>query len=228
MGVSATGGTIPDASLNEVRALCRKAARGAGYAWGMADEAGRFASLLSRRGIDGPRAVHVLLRQVEGCDPEAFTPDPTRPGWASRQGKLCPLATGTALLDRSSLFPSLLPLRLGNVMAPVLLLAVRDLLAAGCDHFMQLEWGGMRFPGRLHDRLRPGEEEAFRRVLDDVRMELTVSQDLGDGAVSSRQAIDPMTWDALDRYAARTYAHATEFSRHRGAGESGGPPAESG
>ncbi|RED11766.1 hypothetical protein POI8812_02862 [Pontivivens insulae] len=48
-------------SLNEVQSLARKAARGAGFSWGMADEAGRAVRFLHEWGLDGAATLTFLL-----------------------------------------------------------------------------------------------------------------------------------------------------------------------
>ncbi|MGR3485095.1 MAG: DUF3726 domain-containing protein [Paracoccaceae bacterium] len=80
-------------SLGEVEALSRKAARGAGLPWGLAEEAGRAVRHLHALGLDGASALAACLG---------------RPG--------CPIAAGCALSD--GLGPPASP-----VASPLLLLA---------------------------------------------------------------------------------------------------------
>ena len=46
-------------SLNELDAMARKAARGAGYSWGLAEEAGRATRWLAAAGLPGPMCLAV-------------------------------------------------------------------------------------------------------------------------------------------------------------------------
>lgn len=184
----------------------------------MADEAGRFAWTLSRRGIDGPRAILVLLQQVDGSDPTGFTPDPERPGWVSGAGGLCPISTGAALLDRSDRLPSLFPLRLVNVMSPALLLAAADLLTADRIAAMQVEWDGIHHFPRTGVGPGAADGSLFRYAAKKVTLDFGERQSRLPLPAVGRQFVDPVTWDALERYAGRTYAPATELSRIRGAG----------
>ena len=62
-------------SLNEVQAQAFKAARGAGYAWGLAEEAGKATRWLCGHGLDG---VALLVELLEAA------PDPDQ----------CPLTQG--------------------------------------------------------------------------------------------------------------------------------------
>lgn len=51
----------PELSLNEVESLARLAARGAGLAWGLADDAGRSARFLASHGADWADSLLTLL-----------------------------------------------------------------------------------------------------------------------------------------------------------------------
>ncbi len=52
-----------DASLNEVEGLAGKAARGAGLAWGMAEETAKAARWLAACGLDWAPSLPALLAQ---------------------------------------------------------------------------------------------------------------------------------------------------------------------
>lgn len=82
-------------SLGELEALCRKAARGAGYSWGLAEEAGRAVRWLQARQMDGARALADLCE----CDVRAC---PSLPN-CSEDGPFCPLVTGAAICDHAHL-----------------------------------------------------------------------------------------------------------------------------
>ncbi len=90
-------------SLGEVEALARKAARGAGYDWGLAEEIGRAVRWLSGRG--GP-AADLLAEYLCDVQPAAS----------------CPFAVGAALVDLSGGIRPGTEVELGPVAAPVFLL----------------------------------------------------------------------------------------------------------
>jgi len=48
-------------ALGEIETLCRKAARGAGHSWGVAEEAGRAARWLCAHGFKGAELIHSCL-----------------------------------------------------------------------------------------------------------------------------------------------------------------------
>lgn len=100
-------------SLNEVEATARKAARGAGYSWGMANEAGRAVRWLCARGLDGCGALADMLDAADRnglCAPEI-----TEVHCVGQ--RLCPLMTGCAMADLGGL-----TVRSAQVHQPLLLL----------------------------------------------------------------------------------------------------------
>ena len=61
-------------SLNETEALCRKAARGAGYGWGLSEEAGKAVRWMVRFGLPGPALLARHLSRIDGKTIAAFAP----------------------------------------------------------------------------------------------------------------------------------------------------------
>lgn len=191
MGGAGTG-TL-DVSLAEVEALCRKAARGRGYPWGLAEEAGRAARELAADGREGPAALLALL-DASGGDVGEHSPVPGTDGWvAAGGGWACPIATATALSDRAHRLD--VPVTVARVLVPLLMAPSLRRASLGFD-------GGC---------------PALDGVPHDVRIGRVTGADPGAG----RPAVTLATWRALERWAHRTYVPASAASR-AGAGASGG------
>ena len=90
---------MPRYSLTEIETHTRKAARGAGYHWGEAEELGKAVRWLCAAGFDGVAEVLELLHAVDG------QVDKYRPNAGLLKGepqqKLCGLSLGCALADRA-------------------------------------------------------------------------------------------------------------------------------
>ena len=175
-------------SLNEAETLCAKAARGAGYSWGQADEIGRAARTLAAEGRDFGAALLTLLQARESF----VAPAPERLALWRAGGPdvggarpLCPVLAATWLLDVGF---DAVGLRLMNIGAPVWLDALLRPagLGAACDDPL--------FGDATLIRRPPAPE------------------------TGKRAAVDPEIWRALNDYAARTYVPESESSRRRGAG----------
>ena len=59
---------MTELSIGELDSLVFKAYRGAGFSWGMAQEAGFAASWLARHGLPAASYFDILLRQIDGQD----------------------------------------------------------------------------------------------------------------------------------------------------------------
>ena len=86
-------------SLSEINALCFRAARGAGLAWGEAEEAGWAASRLSQAGLAGPALTLAWLGDLASLGRPAPAPDL----WPALSGPQCPVRCGIALTDFAGL-----------------------------------------------------------------------------------------------------------------------------
>lgn len=178
-----------DLSLGEVQSLAVKAARGAGRAVGVAEDAGRATRWLWARGIDGTQALAGLLQATDGRTAAEIAP--ALPDLTPVRMAICPLALGGYLSDVGMIPQG----SLGPVWAPDLVLPfMADVAPEGVDIVAE----------------QPD-------VSGPVRIRLTV-RDAPRAVVQSRALVPSDTLNILLDFAARTYAPATEESRARGAG----------
>ncbi|WP_189546072.1 DUF3726 domain-containing protein [Mesorhizobium sp. M2E.F.Ca.ET.209.01.1.1] len=183
-----------DLSLNEVETLSAKAARGAGFSWGLAEDIGRAARRIAVEDDNWGLAMLNLAERAQSFEP----PDPARAArW--RSGKidvatgrpLCPIRTAALLLDEP-LPANVMPLTILDVGLPVWL-----------DAMLRCSTMGVARP-------------MARATRADVVIERRA--DTEQPATSRRGAIDDRTLAALNSFAARTYVPESERSRLRGAG----------
>lgn len=200
-------------SLNETEALARKAARGAGYPWGLAEEAGRAVRWLCIRGLDGGAALADLLDQRESQPMAEATPALSGDTWAAVGGPLCPLVTGAALSDRALSLADR-PFRLILVHQPILLIPFVGWAAGVLSGKLTLQWDGGQMVTDGTALQLEGQASAMAEQM----------QIRSGGALSlpvphqTRAQVSPNSLSRLEGFAHRTYAPATEASRLKGAG----------
>lgn len=201
-------------SLNEIGTLTRKAARGAGFSWGMAEEAGRAARWLAGVGLPGPEALADLLDATDGVAHGALCPlDPDADIWQASGGVLCPIAAGTALCDMALIMGD--GRSLSAVAQPLLLV---PFVAAASDiagRAQDLSWPSATFYFGADLR---GTVTAPSALADRVRITPAVASNLPPLACQLRYDLCPDVAARLTLLAARTYAPETEASRLGGAG----------
>lgn len=200
-------------SLGEVEALSKKAARGCGYTWGLAEEAGKAARWLCSHSVDGTAALAALLTEMDGVAFSDHAPV-SDVHWQARGGALCPILTGAAFSDYAD---SLLTdeLNLGQTAHPILLVPFAAYAAASLKTSLAICVSDRRF---LTDGQRlsvVGEPHIVSPSTVTIRADVA----LGPAqAVSTRAQLDPDSHDILLDFAHRTYAPATDASRLKGAG----------
>ncbi len=116
--------TIKLLSLGELESLVLKAVRGAGYSWGLSQEAGRAAAWLARHGLPAAEAFAKLLPIIDSQPAKALGPQIIKGQWLSVSSPLCPVVTGTAMSDFG--WPGIggcvdQPIELTQVACPIIL-----------------------------------------------------------------------------------------------------------
>lgn len=205
-------------SLNELDALCKKGARGAGYTWGLAEEAGRAARWLAERELDAVGSMADLFEAGLARDLSAALPKPEAEQSGQDQiwtgeGSLCALACGAAISDQADALEAG-RIRLTDVIAPLLLvrfagLAARRLgrpVTIRCDAAMAVtDWEKVSLTGSIK-----GHAEHVSIALGG-RVEHETSR-------RNRAYVEANALKRVEIFAHRTYAPATEQSRLLGAG----------
>ncbi len=202
-------------SLAEIDALGRKAARGAGYSWGMAEEAGRAARWLAAWRQPGPQALLAALGIVDGAV-AAHAPRPEGAPWRSEAGRLCPICAGVALCDRAGEIAGGAGFRLEQVLVPLLIVPFLCRAARDLDVLIRLDGSGIELvatpdgPATL-DWAPLGVERC-----DQLRVRRTDAAPCrGRRPETASLPVPVETWRGLDRFAHRTYAPATDARGRR-------------
>ena len=200
-------------SLNEIEATAKKAARGAGYSWGLAEEAGRATRWLCCYDLDGCAALAGLLDRTDGANIADWSPVPGDAVWSASDGLLCPLATGAAISDRAHEI-SEGEIRLGEIAKPIMLAPFAAYVAQQIGKPVSFKCSEAEF-------LTDGERISLKGRPPEVSPWASIA--IGgavDEPMKRRQRGNPDAgdWKTLTAFAHRTYAPATEESRIKGAG----------
>ena len=208
-------------SLNEVEFYSRRAARGAGMPWGLAEEAGKASRWLAERGLPG---VELLARLLEANDgrPYADMAPKLNGQWRSTDGYLCPVCTGSALSDHIGLVSAGKEISLAELAFPLLLAPFLDHSQRQADACYGIRWLGARvlvFANGLE--LECEEEAAHLSEHVDAVAVSSGRQRNKSPTYRPRTAgvkIPRSVWRVMESFAKRTYVPATAESRARGAG----------
>ena len=224
MGVSAgiRGFRVIVCSLNEVEIYGRRAARGAGMPWGLAEEAGKASRWLAERGLPGVALLARLLEANDGRSYQDMAPVIANGQWQASNGALCPVCTGAALSDHVDLLVSGNPISFSKLDYPLLLAPFLDCSWHRGDLCFQLRWADTRLLVFAESLAIESGQDAAHLVdnVDEVTVTACSKNDAGRvfrprlGGVRISRAV----WRQIEALAKRTYVPASEESRARGAG----------
>ena len=204
-------------SRGEVAALCMKAARGAGMAWGLAEEAGFAAGWLTERGVDGPASLLAHLTDAQGRRWSDQGPIVEADEWrAPSGGSLCPIALGASLCDHAELprGPAAgRSLRIGPVDRPLLLIPFLAVVEEASGIVLSLDLQGAADDAR---EAGAGLVQAVSALRDRRRLSLRLSSRAGTPLPAPAAPVPDIaapTVAGLNLLAMRTTVPASDASR---------------
>lgn len=189
-------------SLGQTRALAVKAARGAGFAWGLAEEAGFATQWLQSMGAPGAEALVRLLTRMDGRD-SAFD--------AAEAAKE-PIQLGAWIQDSCHCDCG----DIGLIRQPVLL---APFIAAVCpQNGLRLRWNNVAIDLAVNAFAANANRPDL--LVDAAHCTLAPIENSPKPVKTKSRVPDTeaAAMEQLGIFAARTYAPATEQSRISGAG----------
>jgi len=206
-------------SLNEIEAMGKRAARGAGLSWGLAEEAGKAARWLTARGLPGPEELVDILTRNDGKSYEELVPESVEGVWRARGGRLCPLVSGAALCDRAAEIAAGREIEFGPIARPLLLASYAAGAADLTGTAIELSWAGAVMIFTPEGVSIEGDLAALTaRGADSVHCRRAKTAVGVSPLDTPSREVDAETWSRLNAFALRTFAPATEASRLAGAG----------
>jgi hypothetical protein len=206
-------------SLNEIEAETKKAIRGAGLSWGMAEDGGKAVRWLAAHGIDPlPALADVLDRHDRRSITSRFTL--TQSGRGHGDVPMCPITLGVTLCDDADRLAAHACVA-GPVARPLLLAPFVAAAARILGRPLRFDVGGTQLV--LNERGDPSGDLSKLDASDAAEIRCAVIPDrlpVSQVRAASTDGIetDPESWARLVAYVQRTYVPASERSRREGAG----------
>jgi hypothetical protein len=206
-------------SLNEIEALTKRAARGAGMSWGMSEEAGKATRWLASHGLPGADLLVDTLAQNDGVPHSDIAPAFYDDVWKARSGVLCPLISGAALNDCADKLAAAQPIIMANVCHPLLAVPFAAWAAIHIKAPITVSWLDTRCTTDGFGLQVDGPLDQIE-MRNPVLVTCAQAADRVDTitAPGLRGDVNDTTWARLNAFAHRTYARATDESRALGAG----------
>ena len=209
-------------SLNEVEIYGRRAARGSGMCWGLAQEAGSAVRWLAERGLPGVELLAGLLTANAERSYERMVPTIHGGRWRALDGQLCPVCSGATLLDRIHVLAPGEELCMERLAYPLLLAPFLDQSWRPGGVSCELRWADVRISvSSLGVALECSEDSAcWSECADEVKVLVGAGPETRPTHHPRIAGVEtPISaWRAINALAKRTYVPASEESRARGAG----------
>ncbi|HEY0439320.1 MAG TPA: DUF3726 domain-containing protein [Xanthobacteraceae bacterium] len=205
-------------SLNEIEAEAKKAVRGAGLPWGIAEEGAKAVRWLAANGVDAlPALADLLDRHAAG---EMSTAINTADAFHWRGATpLCPLLLGAAIADHAHLFAQGREISAAPVAHPLLLVPFVARAARAAKHALALTAAGAEVVVSELGSAQGPLTALDIATADGIKCAPAAAAGPGlDHRTCQVAAIDPHAWERIARYAFRTYVPASAQSRLQGAG----------
>ncbi len=205
---------MTELSIGELDALVFKAYRGAGFSWGLSQEAGRAAAWMAMCGLPAAGSFAELLYQTNGIEHSTLTPVMADGNWRSSAGSgCCPVITGTMLSDFG--WTQGRKLTLSAVYVPLILAPFVSVCAASAGTALCVSSGDVSIVLMANGRLAcPGDVGFVSQETIVVSEWQSSNSEIDDTApLVRRAAISDVAMERLETLAHRTYVPATELSR---------------
>ena len=206
-------------SLNEIDALAKRAARGAGLSWGMSEEAGKAVRWLASHQLAGAAALAEILAQNDDIATCEIAPTSLDGIWKATSSRLCPLASGAALNDCAARLAAGEAIEMENVSHPLLVAPFAAWAAIQIGAPVAVTWSDVRIETDGYG-IRVDDPSTQIDVASVERLSCSRVKGQADAVIqpAQRGEVSSSVWSCLSVYAHRTYAPATEESRLLGAG----------
>ncbi|MGI9319695.1 MAG: DUF3726 domain-containing protein [bacterium] len=230
-------------SLNQVEHTARKAVRGAGLPWGLAEDAGRAVRWLESVDLDGAHQLADHLQTVEQTNLEQLKIVQHNGVWCAKEGTTSPLYAGPSIADcvnagslgaaeSDEIYPDrVLPdrvppdriLSIENIEYPLLAAGFAGVAARQSGRWIRLGWGdikvyccpdGLGFSGNRKSLDLESTSKMEVQLLEPDEVGMNTFWQVSHDPCSVLEA----DWEVLERFAYRTYVEATDASRLAGAG----------
>ena len=214
-------------SLSEIDTLTRKATRGAGYSWGIAEETGKAVRWLSAYGFSGSeilaKHLEIVANKQQHFIPNSKDVSSEEKVFGNDDEPLCSLYCGTLINDLGHHLEARKTLTFSNMLSPLLALPSAGRIAEAYKisvSFSCAETIVICNPDGITINDTPPLLDAFSLGSS---MDVICSRSERDFKSTNfpspqGRSITAEALVTLERFAHQTYAPATEESRLRGAG----------
>ena len=195
-------------STSEINTVSKRAARAAGYSWGIAEEVGKCISSIEMYGISGVENLNNYLKTIKDIKPKG--PKQIEKNNKLNDKSLCPIYTGLKLIDNYKSVDDIKLLKFINLDYPLLLLPFVNKLSYLIGKRIEIAIDDINVECNLNKCVLADHQikSAIIRKAKTVTISILENED----SFSSK------TWNELYEMSTETFVEETEQSKQTGAG----------
>ena len=195
-------------STSEINTVSKRAARAAGYSWGVAEEVGKCISSIEMYGISGVENLNNYFKTITDIKPEG--PKQIEKNNKLNDKSLCPIYTGLKLIDNYKSVDDIKLLKFIDLNYPLLLLPFINKLSYLIGKRIEIAIDDINVECNLN-----------KCVLADHQIKSAVikkAKTVTIGILENEDSFSSKTWNELYEMSTETFVEETEQSKQTGAG----------
>ena len=195
-------------STSEINTVSKRAARAAGYSWGIAEEVGKCISSIEMYGISGVENLNNYFKTIRDIKPKG--PKQIEKNNKLNDKSLCPIYTGLKLIDNYKSVDDIKLLKFINLDYPLLLLPFINKLSYLIGKRIEITIDDINVECNLNKCVLADHQ--IKSAIIKKAKTLTISILENEDSFSSK------TWNELYEMSTETFVEETEQSKQTGAG----------
>ena len=195
-------------STSEINTVSKRAARAAGYSWGIAEEVGKCISSIEMYGISGVENLNNYFKTIKDIKPKG--PKQIEKNNKLNDKSLCPIYTGLKLIDNYKSVDDIKLLKFINLDYPLLLLPFVNKLSYLIGKRIEIAIDDINVECNLN-----------KCVLADHQIKSTIIKKAKTVTIiilENEDSFSSKTWNELYEMSTETFVEETEQSKQTGAG----------
>ena len=195
-------------SSSEINTVSKRAARAAGYSWGIAEEVGKCISSIEMFGIPGVENLNNYFKNIRNIEPEG--PKQIEKNNKLNDKSLCPIYTGLKLIDNYKSVDEIKTLNFIKLDYPLLLLPFINKLSYLIGKRIQVSIDDINAECNLNTCVLADHNIKSSIIKKAERVTISI--------IENEDNFSSKSWNELYEMSTETFVEETEQSKQTGAG----------
>ena len=193
---------------SEIETTSKRAARAAGFTWGIAEEVGKCIKNLELSKISGLENLYNYLLKIKNQKVNGLSRIEKENGL--EQGNLCPIYTGVALLDSAHKVHELKTLTIKSLDFPMLLIPFLNRLSYKIGKMIEVKFDDFEILLNLNNYIS-SNNDLRKQVLKSTAL-------LSINVIDNNDTFDSKVWDKLYELSTETFVEESDSLKANAAG----------